>query len=102
MRGQAWVEFLLAAAIFMFAFAYIFSEPFAEALRLSRTAIGFVVAQKVVAVDEVNAPRDLYIEHFYTNPEGNEINVEGEYDEDRLKEILEEVLEPLGVERVIT
>lgn len=102
MKGQVWVEFLIAAAIFAFAFVYIFSEPFAETIRFSRTALGFVVAQKVVAMDEVNAPRDLYVGHFYTNPEGDEVNVDGEYDRDKLKEILEDVLEPLGVTKVIT
>jgi len=101
-RGQVWVEFLIATAVFLLAFVYIFSGPFAEAIRLSRTAIGFVVAQKVVAVDEVNAPRDIYIEHFYTNQEGDEVIVEGEYDKDKLKETLEDVLKPLGVKRVVT
>ncbi len=102
MRGQVWVEFLIATGIFVLAFAYIFSEPFAEAIRFSRTAIGYVIAQKVVAAEELNASHDLYIAHYYTSPDGEEVNVEGEYNKEELNRALWDILAPLGVGRVFT
>ena len=102
MKGQAWAEFLLAAAVLVFAFAYLFVEPFAEALKFSASAVGFVTAQKVVAIDELNARKDLYVERFHTSADGKKITVEGEYNGDRLGRALEDVLKPLGVIEVVT
>jgi len=102
LKGQIWSEFLVLVSIFILAFVSIFSSPFTEAHRFSKTAIGYVVAQKVAAIEEINAPRDMYIAHYYTSSDGEEVNVEGEYNKEELNRALWDILAPLGVGRVFT
>ncbi len=102
MKGQVWSEFLVLVSIFILAFVSIFSSPFTEAHRFSKTAIGYVIAQKVVAAEELNASHDLYIAHYYTSPDGEEVNVDGEYNKEELNRALWNILAPLGVGRVFT
>ena len=102
MRGQVWVEYLIGAAVFVLAFAVLFSPPLSEVSGTIRTSVAYIEAVSRVAVQEMNAGADLYVETLRANPEANEINISGNYDASDLRTYVLNAVSALGVAEVRT
>ncbi len=102
MRGQVWAEYLIGAAVFVLGFAVLFSPPLSEVGGTIRTSIAYIAAVSRVAVQEMNAGADLYVETLSANPEANEINIYGEYNAADLQTFVLNAVAPLGVAEVRT